>query len=320
MKTRFLPFLGVVCILASPASRAMAEAESAPDVVALEKSAAEGDAKAKYLLAKAYFKATGVEKDAAKSAQLLQEASALGNSDAMDALGYLYMLGEGVPKDESKAVEWFRKAAEAGSLKGQLNLGLMLRQGKTIKLSNEESLLWIQKSADGGLMEAKGVLGRLYFLGDTLQPRDIGKAVPYLREAAESGNPICQNMLGVAYRDGAGVEKNDAVAEEWFRKAALQNSVKAQSNLAHLLGVESSESPNRKEALKWLIISSEQGEITASKTYGEIMPTLPSSLVVSATKEAKQFLLLQRATVGGKKNLAAPAPEPAEKVQADGGA
>lgn len=305
MKNPFFPLVIAVGIFAGPLRAA--EPEIMPNVVALEKSASDGDAQAKFLLARAYFRGEGMPKDTAKSRQLLEEAAALGHGDAMDGIGFLYNAGDGVPKDEAKAVEWFRKAAEAGSLKGQLDLGLMLRQGKTVLLSNDESLVWMQKSADGGYMEAKAVLGRLYFLGDKLQKADVSKAVPFLREAAESGDPICQNMMGVASRDGAGTEKDPVAAEAWLRKAALQNSKKAQSNLAHLLGVESPDTPNRKEALKWLIISSEQGEITAQKTYGEIMPTLPSSLLASAKKEADRFLLLQRAA-GGKKKAAATGP------------
>ncbi len=302
-------------ILAGPVLAA--EPEVTPDVATLEKSAAGGDAQAKFLLARAYFRGEGVAKDSAKSRQLLEEAAALGHADAMDGLGFLYNAGEGVPQDEAKAVEWFRKAAEAGSLKGQLDLGLMLRQGKTILLSNDESLMWIKKSADGGFMGAKAVLGRLYFFGDKLQNADYSKAVPYLREAAEAGDPICQNMMGVALRDGAGTEKDPAAAEIWFRKAALQNSKKAQSNLAHIMGVQSPEAPNRKEALKWLIISSEQGEITAQKTYEEIMPALPSALLASAKKEADRFLLIQRATSGKPKSASS---EPTEQNQPGDGA
>ncbi len=276
------------------------EPEATPDIPALEKAAADGDADAKFLLARALFRGRGVEKDAEKSAVLLREAAALGNAEAMDGLGYLYTLGEGVSKDEAKAVEWFRKGAESGFSKSQLNLGLMLRQGKSIPLSNEESLLWIHKAAEGGLLEAKIVLGRVYFTGDSLQKKDYEKAAPFLRESAAGGDPVCQNMLGVACRDAKGMEKDMVAAEEWFRKAAMSNNRKAQSNLGHLLGPDSPESPNRKEAVKWLLISSDQGEITAKKTLAELSPTVPADLLAAARKEADRFRLLQ--TVAKKKD------------------
>jgi hypothetical protein len=70
--------------------------------------------------------------------------------------------------------------------------------------------------------------------------------------------------------------------------------VKAQSNLGHILGVESPASPDRKEALKWLLIAKGQGEATSTKTYKELLTTFPPALLAAAQKEANTFLLLAR--------------------------
>ena len=244
-----------------------------------------------------------MSKDEEKAAALLREAAEAGNLEAMESLGFLYTQGQGVPKDEQKAVEWFRKGAEAGSPGAQLNLGLMLRQGKTTELSNEESLRWIQVAADSGHPRAVSVLGQLYGVGDKLLQPDFSKARPYVLRAAEAGEPVCQNLMGVICRDGIGVRAEFKSRDEalgWFRKAAEQNDAKAQSNLAHLLGVESPACENRKEALVWLIIANDQGEITAIKTLKEIREQLPASLLVQAEKEAKKFSLKHLAA--GKKD------------------
>lgn len=303
-----------VVIWAASGFTQVPKSDPAPDFSGLEAASQAGDTGAKVQLAKALFRGQGIVKDASKAARLLEEAAGAGNVDAMDGLGYLYTLGEGVPKDESKAVEWFRKGAEAGLPKAQLNLGLMLRQGKSIELNNEESLKWIHKAAEeGGLVEAKAVLGRLYFTGDRLQKQDHEKSLLFLIEPAESGDPICQNMMGVFARDGVGLQKDTPAAQEWFRKAALKNDRKAQSNLAHSLGVESPASPNRKEALKWLLIASQQDEITAKKTYKEIEASLPSALIAAARKEADQFLVLQRAAAARKKMVTTSSPAEASE-------
>jgi TPR repeat protein len=88
-------------------------------------------------------------------------------------------------------------------------------------------------------------------------------------------------MIGVAYRDGDGAPTDEAQAKEWFLKAALQNDPKAQSNFGHILGIDSPANPDRKEALKWLLIANDNGEITAIKIYKELMTTFPPALLAT---------------------------------------
>lgn len=118
------------------------------------------------------------------------------------------------------------------------------------------------------------------------------------------------NMLGVAYREGHTGSIDKDQAKEWFRKASQLGEVKAQSNLAHILGVESPSSPDRKEALKWLLIAKEQGEATSTKTYKELFPTFPPALLAAAQKEANKYLLFARS------KSSKPAATPLEKQPA----
>jgi TPR repeat protein len=187
----------------------------------------------------------------------------------------------------------------------------MLRQSKTIPLNNTESLKWLEMAASTGDPDAVRTYGQLLFLGDSLLMPDRIKAFPMVLQSAENGNTASQNMIGVAYRDGDGTEKNTDKAKDWFFKAAHQNDPKAQSNLAHLLGVDSFASPDRKEALKWLLIAKDNGEITAIKTFKELMVSFPPALLAIAQKEANKFLLLARA------KCSKPAPTPEEKQPAN---
>jgi len=59
--------------------------------------------------------------------------------------------------------------------------------------------------------------------------------------------------------------------------------------------VDSPSSPDRKEALKWIIIAKENGEATATKTYKELLTTFPPALLALAEREANKFLLFARA-------------------------
>lgn len=268
--------------------------EGAVDTETLEAGVRSGDADAQFQLGRAYYRGEGVPRDTAKAAELIRKAAEAGKVEAIESMGFLCTTGEGVPKSEEEAVAWFRKGEKAGSARSMLNLGLLLRQGKTIELSNAESLRLMHAAAEAGLPEAHSYLGQLYFKGDEFLEPDYAKAAIHARKGAETGDPAAQNVMGLINLDGldvGGEVRNPAEAEHWFRKAAEQGEVKAQANLAHLMGVESASSTNRVEALMWLMLAKDQDEPTATKTYNEIAPTLPTDLVSQAREQASRFLV-----------------------------
>jgi TPR repeat protein len=287
---KFIRLITIATIITLPSLFA----ETTP-LTKLETSAASGNATAQFELGRAYFRGEGLASDKAKAHEWILKSAEQGNPDAITTMGYFYSTGIVLEKDEAKAVEWFRKGADAGAAKSQLNLGLMLRQAKTIPLDNKESLKWLELAAATDDPDAVRTCGQLLFLGDSLIVPDRKKAFPFVLKSAHSGDAPSQNMVGVAYRDGDGTEKDHEKSKEWFFKAALQNDPKAQSNLGHILGVDSPASPDRKEALKWLLIAKDNGEITAIKTYKELMISFPPALLAIAQKEANKFLLIARA-------------------------
>lgn len=81
----------------------------------------------------------------------------------------------------------------------------------------------------------------------------------YLK-AAKLGHAEAQAELGICYRIGSGVEKNENEAAKWYLKAAEQGNPKAQVNLAHFYqygigGLEESES----KSAEWVRKAAEQG-------------------------------------------------------------
>lgn len=302
MKVLFALLLTACAAVAAPTASGPT---GSPDVAALQKSAKEGDAVAQFQLGRAYYRGSGVEKDPNKALELIRKAADAGHPDAIDSMGFFYANGEIVKMDENEAVKWFRRGVAAGSARSKLNLGLLLRQGKTVQPSSAESLRLMEEAAADGLPEAKSYLALLYFNGDRHLKPDFAKSYPYAKAAAEAGDPACQNLMGVFCRDGLGVRAdfNEARDEaiEWFRKAAMKNDLKAQSNLAHVLGVGSPACKDPKEAFKWLIIAKDRGEITAVKTYEELFKTVPSSVLVAARLEATRFSMLKHAEAEARK-------------------
>jgi hypothetical protein len=285
-----------------------ASPEPSPDITALTVGAKQGNALAQFQLGRAYFRGHGVPKDDGKAFEWIEKSAEQGNTDAITSMGFFHAQGIGVEKSEAQAVEWFRRGAENGSAICKLNLGLLLRQGKTIQTSSDESLRLMHEAAEAGSIEAQSYLGQLYFMGDRFLKPDYGKAKPHALKAAEAGDPAAQNIMGILSRDGTGLSaegQDQAQAEAWFRRAAERNEVKAQANLAHLMGVASPGSTNRVEALKWLLLAKDREEPTAEKTYNEISPTLPPDMEREARALAARFYFKQAAQKRAEQETAA---------------
>lgn len=77
---------------------------------------------------------------------------------------------------------------------------------------------------------------------------DYRKAVEEWRGPATAGDADAQFNMGQAYKLGRGVNIDQAIATEWYRKAALQNHAQAQDNYALALFQDG----KRAEALPWL--------------------------------------------------------------------
>jgi len=254
----------------------------------LQAAAQRGDAEARFNLGRALLHGSGIAKDPQQAFALMQAAAAQGHPEAPGAVGYFYSVGLTVDADPRQAAEWFRKGAQMGSAKAQLNLGKYLVSGTAGEASpdpvRKEGLEWIRKAADQGLPEAGFSYGRILYLGDYGQPQDYPMALAYLKPAAEAGISEAQNMLGSIYQCGAGTSIDDVAAERWYRKAALQGHARAQSNLGMLLGPLVEVKATRIEALAWLLMASEQQQITAKKALADAEPALRNGELDQAKK------------------------------------
>jgi len=88
---------------------------------------------------------------------------------------------------------------------------------------------FFQAAADRGYAPAQLWVGRYH-----QNREDYSRAVPWLRKAAEQGDPTAQTFLGINYTLGQGVAKNHGTALGWLRKAADQDSTVAQFALGEM--------------------------------------------------------------------------------------
>ncbi len=116
-----------------------------------------------------------------------------------------------------------------------------------------------------GSVESMKKLGDVLYRGETKDEKNIDAAFPYWEEAAKRGDATARYLIGTCYRSGFGIEKNDLIAETYFRAAASQNH--GQSQYAYSLYLERRQD---KDFLYWLVSAHVNGVKVASEHLEKI--------------------------------------------------
>ena len=103
---------------------------------------------------------------------------------------------------------------------------------------------------EAGDADAQYSLGVCYRLGGGVR-KDEKEAVKWYRKAADQGDDRAQFSLGACYAEGTGVVKNDSEAAKWYRMAAEQGHLGAQNQLGKCYQEGKGVSKNMTEAVKW---------------------------------------------------------------------
>ena len=174
-----------------------------------------------------YQKGAGVEASGSTAAELYEKAAASDNwvtrNSARINLGGLYRFGaEGFEVDAAKAIDWYQKAADENYRGGWSNLGGMY--SATIHEGNAGNEADVAKSFEYYSKAAE--LGEKYNLGVCFRDgkgceQDYAKAIELFSQEAEGGTQaaIAMCALGACALNGTGMEKDNDVAADWFRKA-----------------------------------------------------------------------------------------------------
>ena len=110
-------------------------------------------------------------------------------------------------------------------------------------------------------------LGYCYQNGQGVQ-KDEAEAVKWYRKAADQGLALAQTNLGYCYQNGQGVQKDDTEAVKWYSKAADQGAAKAQKNLGFCYAIGKGVQKDEAEAVKWYRKAAEQGDAWAQTNLG----------------------------------------------------
>ena len=151
---------------------------------------------------------------------MLRSAEA-GYSPAETVYGTAFMGGgEGVHANYSVALHWLTRAAKSGDPIGQYNLGLMYDSGRGIPPDFKRAEALYLRAAEQGNVSAMINLGLLYERGEEGVPQNWDASFALFKLAAESGSPVALHDVGRAYSTGHGTHRDDALAFEWWMRAA----------------------------------------------------------------------------------------------------
>lgn len=171
--------------------------------------------------------------------------------------------------------------AKGGDANAQNELGGWYYRGKHVKQSYEEAAQWWARAAKQGNVKAIGNLGLCYLTGNGVGKDSITAVKLYERSVkqgnlvlfkqnerlAEEGNLFSCMFMAYCYRNGVGTAKDMNMAARFYAKAAQQNVVEAQRELALLY----LNAQNDSEAAKWFEKGTENGDLSSTYYYGKLL-------------------------------------------------
>ena len=188
----------------------------------LIKASETGDLLATYDLARYYEQGKGVKQDFVKAAELYMIVSECRKPlvfadsdmpltpqcDAEYAVGCFYEKGLLANSSMEKAIEWYLRAADDGSYEACFKMARLHFDGIGVAQDYDESARYLYD----GYGDRRSGDSESFNLALNL----IGKTTSY--EAA------ILEIIGDCYTMGLGIEKNDAMAVEYYKQANLLNS------------------------------------------------------------------------------------------------
>lgn len=110
-------------------------------------------------------------------------------------------------------------------------------------------------------------------------------AMQALQPAARSGNAEAEELIGVMYAMGLGVERDDVRAFEWYLRASLKGHPGAQSGIGWYYEVgRGVEAPDLVRAYAWYVLSAIGGDPDAAISQEEVIKKMTQSQIEQAHK------------------------------------
>ena len=197
--------------------------------------------------------------------KIFAELAEAGNGRAMYYLGEYADHGYAPEKeDEAKARGWWEKGAEAGDPLAAVCYAASLpnSSGKRKKILEEfaEKVLALADAVDP---VAQNEAAQMYKEGCGVE-KDEAKMEEYLAKSADTGFWLSQNQLGACYYR----EENYKEAFSWFEQAALAGYAAAQCNLGICYANGQGVKPDYNASFNWYVKAANAGDKVAQCNLG----------------------------------------------------
>ncbi|RZI46076.1 rhomboid family intramembrane serine protease [Candidatus Finniella inopinata] len=179
----------------------------------IKKAAEEGESTAQLYFGIIYLEGYGLKKDIQKGLEWIQKSVNQENTLAQWLFGLMYIDGVGVQKNLEKAFELIKKAALKGNMRALSFLGKAYQLGDGVNQNHDEAIKYYRLAANQGYALVYKNLGYLLEM-----QKNYKEAIKYYELAAAKNIAFACNNLGYLYQNGIGVEKNEEIAVQWFKK------------------------------------------------------------------------------------------------------
>jgi len=163
------------------------------------------------------------------------------------------------------AAAGFQLAAEQGHAESQYLLSTMYDAGQGLPKDDTQSAYWERKAAEQGHAYAQANLSFRYYAAG-----NFPEAFAWCQRAAHSHLPWAQYNLGLMYRKGEGVPRDNAEAARWYLLAADQDFPEAQQKLAELYYLGQGVPLSLPQAFAWYLRAANLGNAEAQFQLGHL--------------------------------------------------
>ena len=186
----------------------------------LEQAYSMGNLSAGHALSYGYSCGWFGEKDYKSQMKILRELEHYHIPEVLNDIGCAYEYGNGVVKKNIRlAIIWFNKAVSEGSVSAMSNLAHIYLRGPEKYRDTEKGLLFAFRAADYDDEQAQNLLGLCYRFGIGLD-EDYEKSIQYFKKAVKGGAGGCAEYnLSRCYELGIGTNVDLVKAEKYMRLA-----------------------------------------------------------------------------------------------------